>query len=319
MAKKSRVLSIDGGGIRGIIPAVILSELEKATGKPIAQMFDLIVGTSSGGVLALGLVMPGEDGKPKYTADDGVRLYMGQGHRIFSRSTLHKVRSIWSVEAEKYPARGIEAVFGEYYGDARLKDAITPVVVTSYEIERRAPFFFKSELAKADEAEYDFPMWQVARATTAAPTFFQPARLVAASGSRTYSLVDAGIFVNDPAMSALAEARSMGLGDDVLIVSLGSGEATQPILYQRAVGWGLRQWAQPLFGISFDGTSSIVNYQLQQLLPEDRYYRFQAKLNESNEAMDDNSSTNLRSLELLGQSIVEDNADAFREMCDQLS
>jgi patatin-like phospholipase/acyl hydrolase len=319
MAKKSRVLSIDGGGIRGIIPAVILSELEKATGKPIAQLFDLIVGTSSGGVLALGLVMPGEDGKPKYAADDGVRLYMGQGHRIFTRSTLHKVRSVWSVEGEKYPSKGIETVFNEYFGEARLKDAITPVVVTSYEIERRAPFFFKSELAKSNEDEYDFPMSQVARATTAAPTFFEPVELNDASGSRTYSLVDAGIFINDPAMSALAEARSMGLGDDVLIVSLGSGESTKPILFERAVGWGLRQWAQPLFGISFDGTSAIVNYQLRQLLPENRYYRFQAKLHEANDAMDDTSSTNLRALELMGQSIVEDNAEAFQEMCEQLT
>ncbi len=319
MAKKAKVLSIDGGGIRGIIPAVILSELEKATGKPISRLFDLIVGTSSGGVLALGLVIPGEDGKPKYPADDGVRLYMGEGRRIFSRSTLHKVRSVWSVEGGKYPSEGIEAVFGEYYGDARLKDAITPVVVTSYEIERRVPFFFKSELAKSEEAEFDFPMWQVARATTAAPTFFEPARLVPPGGSRTYALVDAGIFVNDPAMCALAEARSMGLGDDVLLVSLGSGESTQPILYQRAVGWGLRQWAQPLFGISFDGTSSIVNYQLRQLLPENRYYRFQAKLNECNDAMDDTSSTNLRALQLLGQSIVDDGVERFQELCDQLS
>ncbi|MCH7809599.1 MAG: hypothetical protein IH863_03355 [Chloroflexi bacterium] len=131
--------------------------------------------------------------------------------------------------------------------------------------------------------------------------------------------MDAGIFVNDPAMCALAEARSMGLGDDVLIVSLGSGESTQPILYQRAAGWGLRQWAQPLFGISFDGASSTVNYQLRHLLPEDRYYRFQAKLHECNDEMDDTSSTNLRALQLLGQSIVEENADAFRELCDQLS
>ena len=270
-------------------------------------------------MLALGLVMPGEDGAPKYTADDGVRLYMVEGHRIFSRSTVHKVRSVWSIEGEKYPAAGIEAVFKEYYGETRLKDAITPVMVTSYEIERRAPFFFKSEVAKKGAAEYDFPMWQVARATTAAPTYFKPARLVAASGSRTYSLVDAGIFANNPAMCALAEARSMGLGDDVLIVSLGSGESTQPILYERAAGWGLRQWAQPLFGISFDGTSSTVNYQLRQLLPEDRYYRFQAKLNEWNDDMDDTSPTNLRSLQLLGQSIVEENATAFEELCEQLS
>jgi len=320
MAKLFKVLSIDGGGIRGIVPAVILSEIERVTGKPIAQLFDLIVGTSSGGILALGLAKPGEDGKPGFSAEDGVKLLADEGSRIFSRSTWHTVRSVWSVEQEKYPVEGIEAVLQEYFGDTRLKDAVTPVLITSYEIERRTPFFFKSEKARSAEGkEYDFPMWQVARATTAAPTFFEPAKLSTDDPPRDYALVDAGIFANNPAMCAFAEARAMHPGADILIASFGTGELTQPILYEDASGWGLRQWAKPLFGISFDGTSSTVHYQLTQLLSEKRYFRFQSKLNEANDDMDDASPTNVRALQLLAQGMIEENAQSLEELCRQIT
>ena len=84
--KVVRVLSIDGGGVRGIIPAIILAEIEKRTGKPIAGIFDLISGTSTGGILALGLTAPNENGKPKFTASDLVEFYETRLNDIFNLS-----------------------------------------------------------------------------------------------------------------------------------------------------------------------------------------------------------------------------------------
>lgn len=83
MSKTIKILSIDGGGIRGIIPALILAEIEQRTGKPICQMFDLIAGTSTGGILALGLTRPDDTGQPAYRAEDLVRLYKTEGPVIF--------------------------------------------------------------------------------------------------------------------------------------------------------------------------------------------------------------------------------------------
>ena len=97
MARTIRVLSIDGGGIRGIIPALMLGEIERRTNKPIAELFDLIAGTSTGGILALGLTVPGPDGKPKYCADELVQLYKEEGPRIFHRPTWHRIRSVGGV------------------------------------------------------------------------------------------------------------------------------------------------------------------------------------------------------------------------------
>ena len=319
MSSLIKVLSIDGGGIRAIIPAAILAEVERRTEKPIAELFHLIAGTSSGGILALGLTKPGPDGKPEYAAEDGVRLFSAEGGRIFARSTWHKIHSVWSVEDQKYQSDGIEDVLSDYFGDARLKDALTDVLITSYEIERRTPFFFKSTKARdAEEPGYDFPMWQVARATTAAPTYFEPLRIETDDQSEYYALIDGGVFANNPAMCGLAEAKAMHPDDEFLVASLGTGELTQPLLYEKTKDWGLRQWAQPIIGISFDGVSGTVDYQLRQLLPATKYFRFQAKLYECNDDMDDTSPQNIRALQLLAEDLIESNDEALDDLCQQL-
>src|SRR5690348_1812252 len=158
-----RVLAIDGGGIRGILPAMLLSDLERRTNRPIIDLFDLIVGTSTGGLVALALACPTPEGKPRHTARDIVRLYEVEGKRVFSRSVWHKIRSVGALAEGKYPSAGIEGVLQDYFGECRLKDALADVVVPAYEIERRMPFFFKTANAKA-KSYYDYPMKNVIRA-----------------------------------------------------------------------------------------------------------------------------------------------------------
>jgi uncharacterized protein len=203
----SKVLSIDGGGIRGIIPAMVLGEIEDRTGKPASELFDLIAGTSTGGILALGLAKPTVgSNKPQYKAEELAELYEKEGGRIFSRSVWHRTRALGSTLEEKYPSEGIEGVLDEYFGETRLQDALTNVLVAAYEIERRIPWFFRSERAK-ERIDYDFPMKQVARATSAAPTYFEPVKIGAEGSSDYYALIDGGVFANNPALCAYVEAR----------------------------------------------------------------------------------------------------------------
>ena len=164
-----RILSIDGGGIRGIIPAMVLAEIERRTQRPVAQLFDLVAGTSTGGIIALGLTVPKCPGAPLYRAQRFVELYEHEGARIFSRSLLRAMFAVDNLTLKKYSSTGIEQVLKEYFGDARLRDAVTDVLITSYEIERRFPFFFKSRNAQR-RSDYDFLARDVARATSAAPS-----------------------------------------------------------------------------------------------------------------------------------------------------
>lgn len=98
-----KVLSIDGGGIRGIIPAMVLAEIERRTGKTTSELFDLVAGTSTGGILALGLTKPGQGGKPEYSAKRLIELYETEGRKIFSIPVWHRIHSAAGVAEEKYP------------------------------------------------------------------------------------------------------------------------------------------------------------------------------------------------------------------------
>jgi hypothetical protein len=323
-----RVLSIDGGGIRGLIPALVLAEIEDRTGKPTCELFDLIAGTSTGGIIALGLAMPGVDG-PKYSARDLARLYEDKGHDIFFLPAWHRIRSGDGTLEEKYPSEGVETVLKEYFAGARLKAALTEVFVTSYEIERALPFFFRSQRAKQD-ASYDFSMWQVARATSAAPTYFEPFKLAATTSDEFYALVDGGVFANNPAMCAYVESRMRLDSDDppappdseILFVSLGTGQLTRALRYEEAKAWGLLGWARPILDVVFDGVSDTVDFQLTELLePRDgkkRYYRFQVPLEKDEAAMDDAGDRHLQALRRLAGSIVRDNDTVLDNLCTRL-
>lgn len=323
MSKTIKILSIDGGGIRGLIPALILAAIEQRTQRPIADLFDLIVGTSTGGVIALGLTKPDATGEPVYSADDLATLYRTKGDQIFSRSPLRRLTSLGNIADEKYDTKVIERFLQDYFGSTRLKDSLANVLITSYEIERRFPFFFKSERARRDE-RYDFPMWQVARATTAAPTYFEPLSIEIEGNHDYYALIDGGVFANNPAMCGYVEAQRMYPdANDMLVVSLGTGSITRRLSLDDAQGWGILEWAQPILGIAFDGVSSTVDYQLQMLLPQNgagrRYYRLQTRLDEENDDLDDIRPENLRVLQILAESIIRNNRALIHELCEQLT
>ena len=123
-ARPVRILSIDGGGIRGIIPAMVLADIERRTGRRISELFDFVTGTSTGGLLALALTLPGQEGQPRCTAYDLVRLYESEGEQVFSRTLWHKVRALGNLVDGKYPIAGIEKVLATYFGEALLSGMI---------------------------------------------------------------------------------------------------------------------------------------------------------------------------------------------------
>jgi patatin-like phospholipase/acyl hydrolase len=139
MGRPFRVLSVDGGGIRGIIPALVLADIERRTESRIASLFDLVAGTSTGGIIALGLTKPTGAGRPAYTAAEIAELYSNKGKTIFSNTILHQLSSACGLLDEKYPSAGLEQVLHDYFGEARLRDALTDVFVPAYAIELRTP------------------------------------------------------------------------------------------------------------------------------------------------------------------------------------
>lgn len=313
----ARILSIDGGGIRGMIPAVVLQHLEARLGQPIAGAFHMLAGTSTGGVLTTGLSRP--DPIP---AGKLVELYRTRGRDIFDRSPWKSFTSLGGVIDERYGSDGLRRVLAELLGEARLSDVGHDLLVTAYEIERREPFFFKSWKAHGrhlgpDEtaAARDYLLRDAAHATSAAPSLFEPAVVRSAAGE-TACLIDGGTFANNPAMCALASARRIYPGaDGFLIVSLGTGRLKRPIRYEDARGWGAVGWLRPLLSVLFEGLSSTVHYQLVEEMGEgDGYVRLQASLGPGsdgacpNDELDDASEGNVAALHTRAETLarVED-------------
>jgi len=308
-----KILSIDGGGIRGLIPALVLAEIEKRCGRRIAELFDVIAGTSTGGILACALTAPGTDGKPRHEAARLVDLYLDDGPKIFHRSLLKRVSSAEGYVDERYDNAALRRSLEQHLGDARLKDALCEVFVTGYELRLRQAFFFRSRRAVRSD-QYDFAMADVALATSSAPTYFEPVDVVSAAGE-TYSLIDGGVFATNPAMCAYADYR----GDDIVIVSLGTGTQTSAhgVDVAAARGWGRIGWVRPLIDIIFDGVSDTVEYELGQLL-DVHYVRLQTPLTHANEALDDASEANLENLKRDADDLISAKSPELDALCGLL-
>ncbi|MBD0392233.1 patatin-like phospholipase family protein [Wolbachia endosymbiont of Pentalonia nigronervosa] len=300
------ILSIDGGGIRGIIPAIILTEIEKRSKKPISQIFDLMAGTSTGGVVVAGLCKKNNKGSPQYSANDLVELYQQYGPYIFKSSFWRKSIASWFNGAQ-YSYQNIEFILDKYFGKSTTADISSNLLLTSYDIQNNCPFFFKSWKRE------NIKLKDALRATTAAPTYFIPKHLEINQIDRI--LVDGGVFANNPAACAYASGRRLFPNDDIVILSLGTGRTARSIEYANSRRFGKISWIKPLINVMFASGLDCVDYQLEQVMG-DKYIRIQSQLKIASAEMDDTTPQNIEHLQQEAYEMVENNQAIIDELCN---
>jgi patatin-like phospholipase/acyl hydrolase len=313
MSRPFRILSIDGGGIRGILPGLVLVELEKKlqrisgeSGKRIADYFDMLAGTSTGGILTCLYLYPDEKkpDRPLFTTQDAVNLYLENGGGIFKERAVREE----GMREEKYPVVAIETLLKSYFKNTRLSQLLKPCLITSYNIYARSTHFFTQHDARHNKA-YDFYVYEVARATSAAPTYFEPAAVTSLSGI-TYPLVDGGVFASNPALCAYAEARQKFREFkntdtmEMFMLSIGTGSKKESYAYNKVKGWGKMGWVKPGLDIMLSGASETVDFQMKHIFEAigcgDKYYRINPDIGEASIDMDDASAGNLEKLKQAG-------------------
>ncbi len=311
------VLAIDGGGIRGVIPALVLGELERRLQARLCDVFDVIAGTSTGGILALGLgsgcKAPGEP----YTPEELLDIYLSDGTRIFPGGPRWRWRGVFSA---LYPAHPLEQVLRERFGDTRLSAALTALVVPSYDLHMAGSFFFKTAGRGAlPPGATDHLIRDAARATSAAPTYFKP--LLLADGGRQRVLIDGGVVANNPAMAAYAEARHLFPdASRVVVVTAGTGSRKDTVGYPNARGWGLLAWADHVAPVLLEGDAAAVDYEIRALAsPACDVFRFQPPLAADETAMDDPAPANLQRLQATARQLMQSQSDRLAAACAALT
>lgn len=341
-----KILTLDGGGIRGIIPCAILHEIERRLDKPVAQLFDIIAGTSTGGIIACGLNVPHPEQpeKPKFSATDLGDLYEKSGAKIFKKQG-GMFSGMSKLFDESYSHDGLEALLKDYFGDTELRETLTGLLITSYDIEQRKPFYFLSRLARINPAEENFRLRDIARSTSAAPTYFEPNALPWNDGN-ILALVDGGVFANNPSMLAYTEAielsrhrkqeqaalseefEAFGAAassdkSDIFMLSLGTGRVIKPYHYKEAKSWGMTEWLRPIIDILMQGVSETVDYQMNYVLPTGpdgsrHYIRINPVIPEENSEMSDVSEKNIQGLKDIAHKAIEENEALIEEACRML-
>ncbi|XP_026460476.1 patatin-like protein 5 isoform X2 [Papaver somniferum] len=264
------VLSIDGGGVKGLIPGVVLAfleaELQKLDGKEVrlADYFDVIAGTSTGGLITAMITAPDGNNRPLYAAKDIVPFYLKHSPKIFphknSGGLLGSVVNLFgTVAGPKYDGKYLHSLLKQFLGDTKMQQTLSSIVIPAFDIKLLQPVIFSTGEAKRDVTK-DALLADVCIGTSAAPTYF-PAHYFETQDSRgnirSFNLVDGGVAANNPtllAMNTVTNDLLMKREDlapvkaadykKYLILSLGTGNAKNEQKYSASVvsKWGVLGW-----------------------------------------------------------------------------
>ncbi|KAJ6337851.1 hypothetical protein OIU76_007518 [Salix suchowensis] len=335
------VLSIDGGGIRGIIPGTILafleSELQKLDGEDarLADYFDVISGTSTGGLVTAMLTAPNEQNRPLFAAKDINAFYLDNSPKIFPQNWSPFPRAsnmVKSLKGPKYDGKDLHSIVKEKLGDKLLHETLTNVVIPTFDIKYLQPAIFSSYQVTNDPST-DALLSDICIGTSAAPTYL-PAHYFETKDlegkKRAFNLIDGGVAANNPTLVAMSEVSKVINRDSpgffpikptdckrFLVLSLGTGTAKIEEKYDAndAARWGVLGWltsnnSSPLVDVFAQASSDLVDFHLgtvfQALRSEENYLRIQDdSLTGTLASVDIATKENLENLVEVGQKLLK--------------
>ncbi|MEX6688075.1 patatin-like phospholipase family protein [Danxiaibacter flavus] len=302
------ILSIDGGGLRGVVPLTMLKAIEAKTGKRIHELFNFVAGTSTGGLItaAMSIKNPVDPANPLYTLDDIMDVYVHRGHEIFPERTrlgklFHDAEDLFK---PKFSDSGINAVFTDVLKNYRMLDCLNDIMVCSYDLNNNLPLFFKSRAARKNP-EQNALLFDVCRATSAGPSYLPSYEFVYPNDTEDpkRNCIDGGVFVNNPSMAALVEFSKYhhdympsfpdGLEIDyknVFVLSLGTGSYTGKVSDSDTQNKGEIYWAQQISEIMMRGVNRATDYEMEEIMEEGNYLRLKFAIDTDEHSETTNSS-----------------------------
>jgi patatin-like phospholipase/acyl hydrolase len=332
MSKKIKILSIDGGGIRGLMPATILQYMEHQiqlkTNNPFASLyeyFDFFAGTSTGGILISTYLYPTEKNnllRNKYSSTDALNMYKHKGASIFSNDWIGKLSSFGGLWKSRYSASHLEKYLYLFFKETKISQLLKPSLITSYDIERKQFMYFQSHKAKLDSS-LDFLLRDACRASSSAPTYFDPISILSQT-NESYGLIDGSVIANNPSLIAITEAMAWYnvLLNDIELYSFGTGKNAQSYTIETIKDWGGLGWLNPILDILMNGVSESNERQLEVLFSmlqiSKQYHRIQPQMIEASQEMDEVSIENIEALIRDAETYIRQNQLSLDHIVDHL-
>lgn len=292
LTRTYRVLSFDGGGVRGIMQAIWLYELSKRLDKPVSSYFDLIAGTSVGSILACAVAA-------NLDMKEIIQLFLTRSGEIFPGflgMLANKIRRIPSqrIGSPLYNGIGLERELKNLFGDRKFTfaDLEKPVLITTYSTTTSSPSFLRSDQPRYSENH----LWEICRASCAVPAFFPAFPLKV--GPQTHVMIDGGIFGSNPTDSALIEAIKINEFEPrrYVVASFGTGASSKSIPDKVSLRGGPLEWLFYIIGMLFNSLSDSTNYKVQKVIGDNHLFRFQVDLPKGTERLYDASPKNMQLL-----------------------
>ena len=317
-----KVLSIDGGGVRGIIPARILKEIETRTNKPISKLFNIVSGTSTGGLLTLAITKPNTQGNPEFSAKNLVDLYMERSKEIFAKpSIIRKIKTGFGLWGSKYDRAAYDKILLQIFKGTLLSQSLCPVFIPIYSLGNSKPFIASTYFA-ARNKENDFYLRDIAGAASAAPTYFDPKKFRSPNSTTIYQGVDGGIYANNPELIGVTGVYllhpSFEIGN-IILLSLGTGDTVknnQNSGNDGDIGW-LKN--KDIIGSMMDAESAIAETAVTAMLKNRNHFRFQLHLPSELADMDNSSDNNLNALLEAAEDFIQQNTLSIDNLCKKLT
>ncbi|KAI8548705.1 hypothetical protein RHMOL_Rhmol07G0294900 [Rhododendron molle] len=336
------ILSIDGGGIRGIIPSTILSflesQLQELDGEDarLADYFDVIAGTSTGGLVTAMITAPDENNRPLFAAKDIKTFYLEHSPKIFpqKRGVFGSIRSMVKLlTGPKYNGKYLHRIIREKLGETRLGQTLTNVVIPTFDVKHLQPTIFSTYEVKKTPS-LDARLSDICISTSAAPTYLPAYNFKNQydEGSvREFNLVDGGVVANNPALVAISQVTKQvfaGKNQDLfpskpmdygrfLVISIGTGTAKVEMKYNAttAAKWGVLCWlmhggSSPIVDVFTQASADMVDFHssvfFQALHSQDNYLRIQDDtLCGTDASVDVSTRENLEKLVKIGESLLK--------------
>lgn len=273
------ILSIDGGGIYGLIPLAILDYIEKNSNTHIAELFDLVIGTSTGAIIAAGLSLPNKNNEPAYSAQEITKKYLDFANACFDAPWYHKITSLGGFISPYYTVKSRNEVFKEIFKDIKLSQAVTNLITTAFNLNANYAIHANSFYAKKNSKK-DFYLYDLIAGGTSYPALFPAHQFYNPFNKKEYTLVDGAVYAQDPAIIGLLSASSQHPNQCYFIVSLGTGlMAPYSDSPNKLKDAGIWEWIFPLVASISNGMQTnnyLLLSQLNKNLPSlTGYYRIE--------------------------------------------